>query len=104
MMKIRKSLIVALCVGSLGAAAIPISSSSAAEIFFNAAPPPPRVEVIPGPRHGFVWAPGYWDARGRRTVWVAGHWERERRGYRYVEPRWVQRENRWYLERGRWDR
>jgi len=104
MMKIRKPLLVTLCVASFGAASIPIPGSAAVDVFFNVAPPAPRVEVIPAPRHGFVWVPGYWDARGQRHAWIGGHWERERRGYVYVEPRWIQRENRWYLERGRWNR
>ncbi len=27
-------------------------------------PPPPRVEVVPEPRPGYVWAPGYWVGAG----------------------------------------
>jgi WXXGXW repeat (2 copies) len=103
MMKLRKSLLVAMCVASLGAASVPIAAG-AAEVYFNIAPPAPRVEVIPAPRSGHLWVPGFWDARANRHVWVRGHWERERRGYRFVEPRWVQRDNRWLLERGRWSR
>ena len=53
-------------------------------------PPPPRVEVVPAPRTGYVWVPGYWDAREHRHVWARGHWVRERAGYRYIEPRWAQ--------------
>jgi len=62
-----------------------------------------RVERVPAPRPGYVWAPGYWDVRYSRHYWRAGHWERERRGYYYHEPRWVQHDNRWELQRGRWD-
>ena len=105
MTKLRKSLLAVLCVASLGAAALPATVSAAPPgIYFNIAPPPPRVEVVPDARRGYVWVPGYWDARGRRHVWIAGHWERARRGYSYVEPRWIERNNRWYLERGRWNR
>jgi hypothetical protein len=104
MTKFRKPLLVAMCVASLGTASIPLTSSAAVEVYFNAPPPPARVETVPAPRHGYVWAPGYWDLRGHRHVWVAGHWERERRGYVYNEPRWVQRDNRWYLERSHWAR
>ena len=103
-MKLRKSLLAALCVASLAAASIPIASSAAVGVYFDVAPPAPRVEVIPAPRHGYVWVPGYWDAPGHRHVWIRGHWERERRGYRYIEPRWVERDHRWYLERGGWRR
>ena len=37
----------------------------------NLAPPPPRYERVVV-RPGYVWAPGYWQMRGRRHVWVAG--------------------------------
>ena len=101
-MNIRKPFAVALCVASLAAASLPLTSSAA--VYFEVAPPAPRVEVVPASRAGHVWVPGFWDARGHRHVWVKGHWQRERRGYRFVEPRWEQRDNRWYLERGRWAR
>ena len=99
-MKLRKTMLAALCVASMGAATL----ATAATVYFDVAPPASRVEVTPAPRVGHVWVPGYWDARGHHHVWVRGHWERERRGYVYHEPRWMQRDNRWYLERGRWAR
>src|SRR5438105_3420323 len=102
-MKFRNLALVAAAAATVGFAAIP-SPSVAAEIYFNVAPPPPRVEVIPAPRAGWVWAPGYWDLRGHRHHWVGGHWVRVRHGYRFVEPRWYEREGRWYLERPRWSR
>jgi len=102
-MKFRKSLLVALCAAStMGAIALPVPGVAA--VYVDVAPPAPRVEVVPAPRHGYIWVPGYWDVHGHRHAWTRGHWERERRGYTYVEPRWEQRENRWYLERGRWAR
>ena len=102
-MKFRKTTLAALAAATMAVAALPLPSS-AADVYFNVAPPAPRVEVVPAPRAGHLWAPGYWDARGHRHHWVAGHWERERRGYRFVEPRWAERNNRWYLERPRWNR
>ena len=102
-MKFRNLALVAAAAATVGFAATP-SPSVAAEIYFNVAPPPPRVEVIPAPRAGWVWAPGYWDLRGHRHHWVGGHWVRVRHGYRFVEPRWYEREGRWYLERPRWSR
>ena len=45
------------------------------------APPPPRVEVVPAPRPGYVWAPGYWAWEGGRHVWRGGHWVVVRPGY-----------------------
>jgi WXXGXW repeat (2 copies) len=103
-MKLRKPLLIALCAASLGAVSIPVSSIAASGIYFDIAPPAARVEVAPAPRRGYLWAPGYWDARGKKHVWTKGHWERERKGYQYTEPRWTQRDNRWQLERGRWQR
>jgi hypothetical protein len=102
-MKIRKSMAALLCAASLGTVALPLSASAAVDIYFNAAPPPARHEAVPAPRSGYVWAPGYWNAKGNRHVWQAGHWERERTGYRYTQPNWTQR-NMWQLERGRWNK
>jgi hypothetical protein len=71
----------------------------------SVAPPAPRVEVVPGPRTGWVWAPGHWEWRGNEYSWVEGHWMREREGYAYREPRWVQRANgQWQLVGGDWQR
>ncbi len=71
---------------------------------FIPAPPPPRREAVPHARKGQVWVPGYWDWRGHRHVWVAGHFEKVRPGYRYRTPQWEQRDGRWELHRGGWDR
>jgi WXXGXW repeat (2 copies) len=51
-------------------------------IDINIAPPAPRVEVVPPPRVGYVWAPGYWEYRDRGHVWIPRRWVGERRGYR----------------------
>jgi hypothetical protein len=68
------------------------------------APPEPRAEVVPGPRAGWVWAPGYWEWRGRAHVWVPGHWIRERRGYHWVADVWVHNGPQWVFQRGHWER
>ncbi len=67
-------------------------------------PPPPRVEVVPAPRRGHVWVPGYWNWRGHRHYWVGGTWVRERRGYVYHQPTWVHDGDRWRFNRGAWAR
>jgi hypothetical protein len=67
------------------------------------APPPPRWEAVPRPRHGYVWAPGYWDWRGNRHEWIVGSWIAERAGYNYVAPAWQQRDGRWFMEASRWN-
>ena len=81
-----------------------MAASADVGVYFNTAPPPARFEAVPAPRRGYVWAPGYWNARNNRHVWQAGHWERERKGYRYNQPRWTQRDSRWHFERGGWNR
>lgn len=37
-------------------------------------PPAARVEVIPPPGPGYLWAPGYWRWAGNRHDWVEGYW------------------------------
>ena len=103
-MKFRKTLLVGLCAASLGGIAVPMSASAEVTVYFNTAPPPVRFEAVPAARRGYLWVPGYWNARNNRHVWQAGHWERERAGYRYNPPAWTQRDNRWQFERGRWNR
>lgn len=97
-------MIVALCAASLGAVSVPLTASAAVAIYFNSAPPAARYEVIPAPRSGYLWSPGYWNLNGQRHVWRAGHWERNRSGYHYVQPAWTQRDTRWELNRGRWNK
>ena len=89
-MKFRKTLLVALCAASLGGLAAPMTASAEVRIYLNTAPPPLRYEAVPAPRAGYLWAPGYWNARNNRHYWQAGHWERERRGYHYNQPTWTQ--------------
>jgi len=103
-MKFRKSLLVGLCVASLGGICVPMTASAEVGIYFNMAPPPARYEAVPAPRRGYVWAPGYWNANDNRHVWKTGHWERERKGYHFTQSTWTQRDNRWQLERGRWNK
>jgi hypothetical protein len=101
-MNLRKSLLVALCAASLGGIAVPMTASAA--VYLSIAPPELRHEVVPAPRRGYVWAPGYWNVRNNRHVWQRGHWERQRAGYHYVQPSWTQRDNRWEFSRGRWNK
>jgi hypothetical protein len=98
----RKLLIGALLASSIGI--IPATASAAVGIYLDIAPPAPRYEVVPAPRAGFIWAPGFWDYRGGRHVWTKGHFERERAGYRWNESRWEQHDGKWALNRGGWDR
>jgi hypothetical protein len=98
---LRKTVFAAVLAASLGTFAAPAFT---ADRGVRVAPPPPREEVIPHQRRGHVWVPGFWQHSKGRYHWVKGHWERERRGHHYREPRWVERDGRWYMERGAWRR
>ena len=99
-MQKRKLLLAALAVSSIGV--VPLTASAA--IYVTEAPPAPRHEVVPAARHGYVWAPGYWDYRHGHYAWVAGHWEREHNGMYWHPNHWVQHENKWTMEKGGWNR
>ena len=68
------------------------------------APPPLRAELVPAPRNGYLWVPGFWNWDGSRHVWSGGHWERARASYTYVAPTWRQEGEGWRLDRGGWKR
>lgn len=102
-MKFRKTLLAALLAATLGALAQSPMALASVEIYMETAPPALRYERVPSARRGYVWAPGYWDSNRGRHAWKRGHWERERANHYYVQPRWMERNNRWELERGRWN-
>ena len=89
---------------AFGALAAPVASDAKTYVTIDVAPPPPRVEVIPAPRVGYVWAPGYWNWSGHRHVWVNGRYVKGRHGYHYAPNTWVQRDGRWHMETGGWVR
>ncbi len=74
------------------------------DVIVDVAPPELRYEVVPAPRHGRVWVPGYWYWSGRHHVWHRGYWVSERRGWHYVNPRWEHDHGRWHYYDGRWER
>ncbi len=73
-------------------------------VMIGTPPPAPVYEVVPAPRHGYVWAPGYYRWESNRHVWTPGRWMAERAGYRWVPDRWERGSNGWYHQAGRWDR
>jgi hypothetical protein len=79
-------------------------ASAAVSIDIDVAPPEPRIEVVPAPRVGYVWAPGYWEWRGNAHVWVAGRWIGERHGYHWIGDRWGQVGGHWHHFPGHWER
>ena len=103
-MKMNKTTIIATCAIILGATSFNASARTNVDvgIFIGSAPPPVRYEVMPAPRAGKVWIPGFWDWNGRRHTWVNGHWEKARTGYVYHKPQWEQTDRGWHLARGEW--
>ncbi|WZB73867.1 YXWGXW repeat-containing protein [Achromobacter insuavis] len=85
---------------SLGALSVPGVAQAGVAISIDVAPPPPRVEVVPPPRVGYVWAPGHWEWVGGRHAWVGGVWMPARPGYVYHGPEWRGRG----IDEGRWGR
>ena len=98
----KKLILGSLVAATLAASAMPATART--DIVVNVAPPPLRYEVVPAPRVGYVWVPGYWEWRRHRHVWIAGHWTRHRPGYVYAPAAWVERDNRWHYRGPRWDR
>ena len=99
----HKALLLGLVMAA-GAAAAPTIASAGVVVDIDVAPPPVRVETIPDPRVGFVWAPGFWEWREGQHVWIPGHYMRERHGYHWVADHWDQRGPHWHHERGHWER
>ena len=94
----RKWLLGAVVAATLGA--VPVIGSAA--VYVQIAPPDPIVEVVPAPRAGFVWAPGYYDYRYGRYYWVKGHHVREVHGKYWHPGHWVEREGRWAFVQPGW--
>jgi hypothetical protein len=89
---------------SAATALAPAVSLAAVILDVDVAPPAPQYEEVPGPRAGYVWAPGYWDWRGHNHVWVRGRWLAERHGYHWEPDRWQQVGPHWHHEPGHWVR
>jgi len=99
-MRIR-TLLLASAVGAAAVASPAIARDNVA-FAVSVGPPPPRVEYVPPPRPGYVWAPGYWNWNGHHHVWVKGHYMRGHRHAQWVPDHWEQHGDRWYHERGHW--
>jgi hypothetical protein len=96
----RKLIIGSLAAALLAAASIPATARTNVDFYVNVAPPVAPYEVIPAPRAGFVWVPGFWDWRHGRYHWVAGHHARHWPGYHYEPVRWVHRGGHYYRAGG----
>lgn len=105
-MQVSKSLLLAGALAVAGGFALqstPAEARATVSIYATTAPPPLREEVVPGPRRGYVWTPGYWNWSHRHYTWQRGHFVRERHGYNWTPARWEQDGNRWRYHGGRWD-
>jgi hypothetical protein len=91
-----------LTLGAVAFTALPAAAQSSFSVVIGNAPPAPRFESVPAPRHGYEWAPGYWNWDGQRHVWMSGHWENARDGYRFQRSEWVRDPNGYRLEQGGW--
>ena len=108
----RKTLLAAAFAGaglmglSSMAQAVPaVVATSPQHIIVQAGPPAPIFEAVPGPREGWVWAPGHYEWRDGRYVWMSGRWIQDRPGWEWQEARWIQRaDGSWYLVGGQWVR
>lgn len=101
----KKALVSAMfAAGMFGVMAMPLPSMADVDINLGFGPPAAQVEVVPGPRQGYVWSPGYYNYENNKHVWVKGESIRAREGYTYEPNRWVEHDGRWNLERSRWDR
>ena len=101
-MIIRNALLCAALVAGAGFVSVPASAREYVEV--EVAPPVVRTEVIPERRHGYVWAPGYWEWRGHEHVWVEGRWIVARHGFHWVPEHWVEYHHHWRFEPGIWVR
>ena len=68
------------------------------------APPPPHLVVMPAPRPGWIWSPGYWRWTGGTYVWIDGVWLAERPGFVFVTPYWERTPAGWRMVAGGWAR
>jgi hypothetical protein len=67
------------------------------------APPPPQVVIVPEPRVGYVWQPGYWTRQNDQWVWFDGTWVQQRPSGHYEPTHWVQQpDGSWQLYQGQW--
>jgi len=89
--------------GAIALSALAMPAVADLNIIIGVAPPIPRIEVVPAPRVGYAWAPGYWRWEGQRHVWATGHWIQARPGSQWVPDRWEPRDGRHHYAPGRWE-
>ena len=101
-----RTLSTCLAVGFAGSLlAYPLAGAARVDIDVEVAPPPVVIEDAP-PRAGYIYTPGYWDwdADQHRHVWKKGEYKEERRGERWVPYKWEERNGRYHMNEGHWER
>ncbi len=74
-----------------------------AAILSTLPPPAPRVTVVPAPREGYAWQPGYWTRDDDTWVWLDGTWAVESADLEWSAPHWEQvGVALWSLVPGQW--
>ena len=101
-MNMRKLAVASLLVTCTSIA--PQFALARADINVTIAPPPLREEVVPAPRHGYVWAPGYWAWDHNKYAWRTGTWMHERPHQHWVAHNWEHRGEHYYFSTGHWAR
>ena len=96
----KKLILGSLIAATLAGFSIPAAARTHVDFVVNVGPPALIQEVVPAPRAGLVWVPGYWDWRFQRYHWVRGYWSRHRPGYYYEPVRWVGTGGRYYRHGG----
>lgn len=104
MKPLARTLALLLTASTLYLASAPASARVDVTIGINVPPPVQIVEITPQPRHGYIWAPGYWRWHDHRHVWVEGRWLKARPGHVWVSERWERRDDHHHFVPGRWDR
>jgi len=104
------TLLAAVAVAAPVAVAAAVFTPAAAQVSFNVLigtpPPAPVYEVVPAPRVGYVWAPGFWRWEHERHVWAPGHWIPARAGNHWVPDHWVRVDGPrggWRHDPGHWN-
>ena len=97
-MTVRK---VQMCTcAAIGVSMAPLPFLALADGEVEVAPPSPKVEVIPSPRTGYVWAPGYWERQNDEYTWIKGHWIATHPGH-WAADHWEQIDStHWRFVRG----
>jgi hypothetical protein len=98
----RKLILGSLVAVLIGGMSLPSAARTDVDFYVNVAPPPLRYEIVPAPRIGWIWVPGYWDWRYKRHHWVPGHYVRHRPGFYYAPAHWAHRGDRYYYNRPEW--